>query len=146
MAMKFATSLAALVLLVAPLAPAKDPPSYDKGMLLSMESTNCGASMKDSKSLTGELLGTDTNQKNVHEVLCQEYVMQSERITYRLRPKEEKHPAILPVGEGVEFRIRKDKMYMRVLEGDQKEREYQVVSMKLREDAKDAHAPNAANK
>ena len=42
---------------------------------------------------------------------------------------------LLPVGETAEFRIRKDKMLLRVPEADGKEREYVVVSMTPRADA-----------
>jgi hypothetical protein len=67
-------------------------------------------------------------------MLCQEYVLQTERLTYRIRPKDDKHPALLPVGETAQFRIHKDKMLLRVPETDGKEREYVVVSMIPRAD------------
>jgi hypothetical protein len=128
--------LASVVL--APLAFAKDPPDYEKGVLLSMESTSCGYAENGGKTVTGEILGTDSAHKKTQELLCQEYVLQSDHITYRIRPKDDKHPTLLPVGEAVRFRIHKDKMYLMVPEGDQKEREYLVLSMKLRPDAKSA--------
>ncbi|MGH9712970.1 MAG: hypothetical protein ACRD5M_06695 [Candidatus Acidiferrales bacterium] len=131
-------ALVVLVLTVAPATLAKDPPSYEKGLLLSMESAACGYSEKAGKSVTGEILGTDSAHKKTQEVLCQEYVMQAEHLTYRIRPKDDKHPVLLPVGEAVQFRIHKDKMYLRVPEGDQKEREYVVLSMQLRQDVKSA--------
>ena len=133
--------LAQLLLAMVALAPqalAKDPPDYEKGVLLSMESTSCGYAENGGKSVTGEILGTDSAHKKTQELLCQEYVMQSDHITYRIRPKDDKHPTLLPVGEAVRFRIHKDKMYLLVPEGDQKEREYLVLSMQLRPDAKSA--------
>jgi hypothetical protein len=69
----------------------------------------------------------------------QEYVLQGEHIQYRIRPRDEKHPALLPVGEVAEFRITKDKLVLRVPEGDGKEREYAVVSMTQHND--DSKAP-----
>ncbi len=78
-------------------------------------------------------------------MLCQEYVLQSDRIIYRIRPKEEKHPVLLPVGETAEFRIHKDKLLLRVPELDEKEREYLVISMTSRSDLKDTK-PVASNK
>lgn len=123
---------------LAPHALAKDPPDYEKGLLLSMESTSCGYAENGGKSVTGEILGTDSAHKKTQELLCQEYVLQSEHITYRIRPKDDKHPTLLPVGEAVRFRIHKDRMYLMVPEGDQKEREYLVLSMQLRPDAKSA--------
>jgi hypothetical protein len=136
--MKPGLVLAALILVGAPITLAKDPPDYDKGLLLSMESTSCGFAEKDSKTMTGQILGTDSSHKKTQEVLCQEYVMQTDHITYRIRPKDDKHRVLLPIGEAVHFRIHKDKMYLRVPEADGKEREYLVLSMQLRQDGKTA--------
>ncbi len=119
----------ALLLCAALPAQAKDKPAYEKGTLVQMESTSCGYSEKDGKTLKGEILGTDGQHKKTQEVLCQEYVLQSDRITYRIRPKDDKHPVLLPIGEAAQFRIHKDKLLLRVPEADDKEREYVVVSM-----------------
>jgi hypothetical protein len=125
--------MAGLILVVAPIALAKDPLNYEKGLLLSMDSTSCGLAEKDGKTITGQILGTDSSHKKTQEVLCQEYVMQADHITYRIRPKDDKHPTLLPIGEAVQFRIHRDKLYLRVPEADGKEREYFVLSMQLRE-------------
>jgi hypothetical protein len=71
-------------------------------------------------------------------VLCQEYVLQSDRIVYHIRPKDAKHPVLLPVGEAVQFRIEKSSLFLRDAENNQKEHEYLVISMEPRSDAKDA--------
>lgn len=124
-------------LLAAASLQAKDKPAYDRGTLLQMDSTSCGYAEKDSKTLAGEILGTDAQHKKTEQVLCQEYILQTDRIIYRIRPKDDKHPALLPIGETAEFRIRKDKLLLRVVESDDKEREYIVVSMTPRTDAQD---------
>jgi len=108
---------------------AKDPPAYEKGVLLQMDSSSCGYAEKDGKTIAGEIFGTDGQHKNTKVVMCQEYVLQTERVTYRIRPKDEKHPVLLPVGETAQFRIHKDKLLLRVPEADGKEREYLVLSM-----------------
>jgi hypothetical protein len=114
---------------------AKEHADYQKGTLLRMDSSACGMQEKGSKTITGELLGTDGQHKKTQELLCQEYVLQSDRVVYRLRPKDDKHPVLLPIGETAQFRIHKDKLILRVPEADGKEREYIVVSMTPREDA-----------
>ena len=119
--------LAALT--VSQAAPAKEKHTYQKGTLLQMESVSCGYHEKGGKGFTGAILGTDSENKKTREMLCQEYILQSERITYRIRPKEEKKPVLLPVGDDVQFRIHKDKLILRVPEEDNKEREYLVISM-----------------
>jgi hypothetical protein len=62
--------------------------------------------------------------------------MQSDSVIYRIRPRDEKHPVLLPVGQKAQFRIQKDKMLLQVEDGDSKEREYSVVSMTPRQAAK----------
>jgi len=129
-----------LILGMASTALAKDPKPYQTGKLLQMDSVPCGTAEKDAKSFAGEMLGTDSGSKKTQEVLCQEYVLQAERVIYRIRPREEKHPMLLPVGERAQFRLQKDKMLLRVEDVDSKEREYIVVSMTPRPDSDSADA------
>jgi hypothetical protein len=129
-----------LVLTLATSAFAKEPKPYQTGKLLQMDSVQCGTAEKDATSLAGEMLGTDSSSKKTHELLCQEYVLQSEHVIYRIRPRDEKHPVLLPVGEQAQFRLQKDKMLLRVEDLDNKEREYIVVSMTPRSDSSTADA------
>jgi hypothetical protein len=110
-------------------AYAKQPQHNQSGVLLRMDSVPCGTSEKDAKSLTGELLGTDSGSKKSEQLLCQEYVLQTETVVYRLRPRDEKHPMLLPIGNHAQFRLDKDKLVLRVEDLDDKERVYTVVSM-----------------
>jgi hypothetical protein len=116
-------------LLLATAAYAKGERHYESGVLLQMDSVPCGVDENSGKSVMGEVLGTDSAHKKQHELLCQEYLVQSEKLIYRIRPRDEKHPALLPVGEKAQFRMDKDKMILRVEDGDDKERAYTVVSM-----------------
>jgi hypothetical protein len=99
-----------------------------------MDSIECGADQKSGKTFAGEVLGTDAAHQKVHTLLCPEYLLQTDRILYRIRPKDEKHPVLLPVGEKAQFRIEKDHMRLRVEDLDHKERDYIVVSMTPRVD------------
>ncbi len=123
---------------------AKDKPDYQTGVLDRMDSTACGYAEKNNKTLAGEILGTDSQHKQTQQTLCQEYVLKGEHITYRIRPRDDKHPALLPIGETAEFRIHKDKLLLRVPEADGKEREYIVVSMTPRTDTEAAEARPAS--
>jgi len=129
--------LVVVLMCVAGSMQAKDKPTYQKGVLLQMDSSSCGYAEKDGKTIAGEILGTDGQHKKTQEVLCQEYILKTDRLIYRIRPKDDKHPTLLPVGESAEFRLHKDKMLLRVPEADGKEREYIVVSMTPRADAED---------
>jgi hypothetical protein len=111
------------------IAQAKEPKHYHSGKLLKMESVKCGTDEKNGKSLAGEVIGTDSSHMKTQELLCQQYTLETEELVYTVRPKEDKHPALLPVGEKAQFRLQKDKMLLRVEDLDDKEREYIVVSM-----------------
>jgi len=127
-------SVLVMALVLAGSCAGKDRGDYQKGVLLRMDSTSCGMQEKGSKTVAGEILGTDGQHKKTQELLCQEYMLQSDRIVYRIRPKDDKHPVLLPIGETAQFRLHKDKLILRVPEGDGKEREYVVVSMTPRQD------------
>jgi len=129
-----AITVVALVFTAGMAVQAKEPPAYEKAVLVKMDSSACGYSEKDGKTIAGEIFGTDGQHKNTKQVLCQEYVLQTDRVTYRIQPKDDKHPVLLPVGETAQFRIHKDKMLLRVPEADGKEREYLVLSMTPRSD------------
>ena len=106
---------------------------YQHGTLVSMDSSACGSQEKGSKTVAGEIFGTDGQHKQTQELLCQEYILQADHVVYRIRPKDDKHPVLLPIGETAQFRINKDKLVLRVPELNDKEREYVVVSMTPRE-------------
>jgi hypothetical protein len=129
---KFKTLIAAI--LFASLAQAKEPKAHQDGTLLQMDSAECGVDENSGKSVMGELVGADSAHKKTHALLCQEYLLQSDTVIYRIRPRDEKHPVLLPVGQKAQFRIQKDKMLLQVEDVDSKEREYSVVSMTPRRD------------
>jgi hypothetical protein len=130
--------IALLALICASFAYARDQRAPQSGTLLQMDSVECGTDQKSAKSLTGEIIGTDSAHQKMHTLLCQEYLLQTDRIIYRIRPKDDKHPALLPVGEKAQFHIEKDHMKLRVEDLDDKEREYVVVSMTPRAEAQTA--------
>jgi hypothetical protein len=123
------TKILMATVMLASFAHAKELKHFQTGALLQMDSAECGYDEKSGNTFAGEMLGTDSSHKKTHALLCQEYILQSDRVTYRIRPKDEKHPVLLPVGEKAQFRLDKDKMMLRMEDLDSKEREYLVVSM-----------------
>ena len=117
------------LMLIASAAQAREPKHYQSGKIVKMQSVKCGTDAKDGKSLAGEMLGTDSQHMKTHELLCQEYVLQTSSVIYIIRPRDEKHPALLPIGNLAQFRLDKDKLLLRVEDYDDKERDYSVVSM-----------------
>lgn len=117
-------SLVLASLLLAATAYAKEPRAYQDGKLLQMDSVQCG---------------TDENAKKgkgkTRDLLCQEYVVETDQVVYRVRPRDEKHPLLLPIGQKAQFRLEKNRMLLRVEGLDNKEREYVVMSIKPRGDS-----------
>lgn len=118
---------------------AKDPTAYQTGKLLEMDSVPCGTE-KDAQSLVGQTPGTDSASSKTRQVLCPEYVLETERVIYRIRPRDQKHPLLLPVGEQAQFRLQNDKMLLVVGDLQGKQREYIVRSMTPRSDSRTAEA------
>jgi hypothetical protein len=116
------TLLLLLSLSLGATAYAKEPKAYQDGKLLQMDSVQCGTDSKDTK------------KGKTHELLCQEYVVQTDQVVYRIRPKDEKHPTLLPIGENAKFCVENTKMRLRVDAGGGKEREFLIVSVKPRGD------------
>ena len=58
-----------VVLALAATAFAKDPKAYLTGAIVQMDSVSCGTAEKDSQSLAGEMLGTNSGHKKTQEVL-----------------------------------------------------------------------------
>jgi hypothetical protein len=97
-------------ILLATAAYGKEPKAYQSGKLVQMDEVSCGA-------------------RKTQEPLCQEYVLQTDKVEYRIRPRDTKHTVVLPVSEQAQFRLEKSKMLVRVQYLDNKERAYIVVSV-----------------
>lgn len=138
------TSLVLTSLLLAAAAYATEPRAYQSGDLLQMDSVSCGVHGKDSGNLA-EAKEVDSADNQSRQPSCQEYVLQSEKTVYRIRPRHGKHSVLLPVGEQAHFRFDKNRMFVRVDQLDSTEREYVVVSIKPRSDSTADAAPVRLN-
>lgn len=134
-------AVATLILATAIATQAKEPVFYQTGRLTQMQSVSCGFTENSGKSFVGELVGTDGGHVKNKELLCQEYVLKTDKVMFHIRPKEEKHPVLLPIGEEAKFRIKKDRLLLQVPETGTKEAEYFVTSMtQIQPDAPHAEA------
>lgn len=127
--MRYRSFVLASILLAAT-AYAKELKAYQDGKLLQMDSVQCG---------------TDENAKKgkTHELLCREYLVETDQVVYRVRAEDDKHPVLLPIGENAQFRLDKNKLLLRVEGFDNKEREYVIMSIKPRGDSEAADASPA---
>jgi hypothetical protein len=118
----------------------KGPKAYQTGKIVETNSVQCGTAESYGQSCVGAMSGTDSGSKKTPEPLCREYLLEAEHVIYRIRPREQKHAVLLPIGQKAQFRIRKDKLLLRVEDLDDKEHDYVVVSMSLRIDGDAADA------
>jgi hypothetical protein len=122
--------IAMLVLAVAVPAGAGNKKHGARGMIEKMEAVPCGAKEKGITGLGSVFASAGIEHVNSDEKLCPQYLLRTDEMDYHIRPLDKKHPVILPVGQEGEFRIDKDRLYLRVPDGDHKTRPYQVVAMK----------------
>jgi hypothetical protein len=123
--------ISALVLAFAVPAVAGKKKQAERAMIEKMEAVPCGAKQKGITGVGSVFASAGIEHVNSDEKLCPQYLLRSDEMEYHIRPMEKKHPVILPVGQEGEFRIDKDKLYLKVAEGgDRKTRTYQVVGMK----------------
>jgi hypothetical protein len=134
--MKVKTSLfiyiCALSLLLAfsPIAESKDKKKQgQRGMLESMQSVPCGAKERGLAGLGSVFGSVGVQHVNSHEQLCPQYLLRTDEMDYHIRPVDMKHAVVLPVGHEAEFKIKKDRLFLKIPDGEKKMRAYQVVSM-----------------
>ena len=101
-----------------------------RGILEKMEAVPCGAKQTGLAGV-GALWGSaGITHINSNEKLCPQYLLRTDDMDYEIRPIKLKHATILPIGKEGEFKIKKNRMFLRVTDGsDQKVRSYEVVSM-----------------
>lgn len=101
----------------------------ERAMLEKMEAVPCGAKEKGVTGL-GTIWGSaGITHMNSDEKLCPQYVVRTDDMDYHIRPTDGKHPVIMPVGHEIVFKIKKDRMFLKVADSDEKMRTYKVVAM-----------------
>jgi hypothetical protein len=121
----------------------KDP---GRAMLEKMDAVPCGTKQKGVTGLGSIWASVGITHINADEKLCPRYLLRTDEMEYEIQPNEKKHPAILPVGKEVVFRIKNDHMDVQCPDSDNKKfRAYEVVAMKPTE-ATDASASAKSEK
>jgi hypothetical protein len=96
---------------------AKTPEAFQAGELVQMDSVPCGA---------GE------NKLQAGELVCREYVLQTDQVVYRIRETNRSRAALMPIGSRAEFRLDKNRMMLRIEGVDSKQRAFTVTTMRPR--------------
>ena len=128
---KTAVALALILVTAAPIsAGGKKKNQPERAMLEKMEAVPCGAKQKGLAGLGSFWASVGITDVNSNEKLCPQYLLRTDDMDYRIRPMDLKHPEVLPIGHEIVFRIKKDRMLVKVPDGDDKKtRSYEVVSM-----------------
>jgi len=121
--------LAATMVAVVIPASAEKKKHQDRGMLEKMEAVPCGAKERGITGLGSIFASAGIQAVNSEEKLCPQYLLRTDDMEYHIRPKDKKHEVLLPVGKEGEFKIKKNLMYLKVVDGDKKTRPYQVVAI-----------------
>jgi hypothetical protein len=141
----FTLSLTAVVMVPSVCRAGKKEHFTETGKVVEMQDVPCGSRSKGIGGVGSVFASVGVTDVNAKEKLCQEYVLRTADTEYRIRPLDDKHPGLLPVGADSNFRIKKDRVLLSVPEADGKVREYKVVAMKPLNGAdNEAPAPAAA--
>jgi hypothetical protein len=126
-----ASLIAGLLLLGAiPANAGGDKKKPERAMLEKMESVPCGAKEKGVTGLGTMWASAGITHVQNDEKLCPQYMVITDDMEYHIRPTDTKHPVVLPVGHEIVFKIKKDRMILKVADGNQKSMTYVVVAMK----------------
>jgi hypothetical protein len=102
----------------------------NRGMLEKMEAVPCGAKERGLAGLGSVFGSVGVTHMSSDEKLCPQYMLRTDEMEYHIQPTDRKHPVVLPVGKEGIFKIKKDRMFLKVEDGDRKTRSYIVVAMK----------------
>ena len=103
----------------------------DRAMLEKMDAVPCGAKQKGVTGVGSIWASVGLTKMSSDEKMCPRYLLRSDEMEYEIQPKDKKHPAVLPVGQEVVFKIKNDHMTVKCPEGnDKKTRNYEVIAMK----------------
>jgi hypothetical protein len=139
---------AVLLLSFAPTAVAEDHKNEhrkdgsQRGMLEKMEAVPCGAKQRGLSGVGSVFGSAGIEHSSSTEKMCPQYLLRTDEMEYHVRPTDGKHPSVLPVGHEAEFKIKNDRMFLKIPDGDRKVRTYEVVAMKPLNSDSSAEAPD----
>src|SRR6267378_1700194 len=128
--MNIKSSLGLVLVLVSavPLSAGDKKNQSERGMLERMDAVACGAKQRGLSGLGTLWASVGITHVNSDEKLCPQYLLRTDEMDYHIRPTDNKHPAVLPIGHEVVYKIKKVRMVVKVPDGDNKNRTYQVVA------------------
>ena len=101
-----------------------------RAMIEKMEAVPCGAKERGVTGIGSVFASIGATHVDSDEKLCPQYTVLTDEMQYDIRPTDLKHAVILPVGKEIEFKIKKNRMYLKVPDAHEKMQTYEVVAMK----------------
>jgi len=131
--MKAKRSSLILVLILVSAIPASahdKKKDQERAMLEKMEAVPCGANQKGLSGLGSLWASIGITHMTSNEKLCPQYLVRTDQMEYEIRPTDSKNAVILPVGQEAVIKIKKNRMLLKLVKGDDhKTRSYQVVAI-----------------
>jgi len=125
---KFVIAALLLLLALSAFASDKGKKTAQRGMLESMQSVPCGSKERGVTGAGTVFASVGVAHVNSHEQLCPQYYLRTDEMDYHIRPADLKHAGVLPVGHEAEFKIKKDRLFLKV-PGEDKAHEFLIVAM-----------------
>ena len=100
-----------------------------RGIVESMQALPCGVKERGVTGLGSVFASVGVTHVNSNEKLCQQYLFRTDDMEYHIRPLDAKHAELLPLGHEAEFKIKKDRLFLKMDDSNKKARPYLVVSM-----------------
>src|ERR1700693_5250274 len=94
-----------------------------RGMLEKMEAVPCGAKQRGLTGLGSIWASAGVTHVNSDEKLCPQYLLRTDDMDYQIRPTDSEAPAVVPTGKEAEFKVKKDRMFLRMVD-DKKAEQY----------------------
>ena len=110
---------------------AKKKNDTERAVVEKMEAVPCGAKQRGVSGVGSLWASVGVTHVNSDEKLCPQYLLRTDEKEYEIRPTDSKHTYILPVGQEGEFKIKDNRMVLRIPDSDnRKMRTYEVVAIR----------------
>lgn len=113
----------------------------ERALLEKMDAVPCGEKQKGVTGLGSIWASVGITHMSSDEKLCPRYLLLTDDTEYEIQPTDKKHPAVLPIGQEVIFKIKKDHMTVKCPEIGKKFQTYEVVAMKPTEKPAEGENP-----
>ena len=114
---------------------------FQRGKITRMHTAKCTFIPAGGFHLTVALFGTADPRTGIGQPMCPEYLLEGDRVNYRIRPL--KTDVLLTLGTGVQFKLHKGRMVLRP-EDSKREYKFEIYEMRQRAEVIRLEVPRLA--